>query len=148
MLAKTATEIDYVYPRLALSFGAAFPNTCPPSLRDLLAGTIADGVFTPAGSVARHFFERERENRPDACQHLYFIQSVHGGPIKIGIAKDVAARLCTLQAAHPYHLKVLAVLPGVGKEAERRLHKRFAADRLCGEWFAESPALLEVIHAA
>jgi len=133
---------------LELSFGTAFPNTCPPSLRSLLAGTIMNGVFTPAGSVARHFFFRERASRTAEPPHVYFIQSERGGPIKIGVANDIMARLGSLQAAHPHRLKVLAVIQRGGKATERGLHIRFATDRLVGEWFEDSQALQEVIHGA
>lgn len=135
---------------LELSFGAAFPATCPSSLRDLLAGTIRDGVFIPVGSVARHYFSLERESRSakPRHQHVYFIQSIHGGPVKIGRAEDVNARLRELQTAHPYPLKVLAVIPYGGKAMEQDLHERLAADRLTGEWFKDSSSLREVIHAA
>lgn len=135
---------------LEVSFGVAFPNTCPPSLQNLHAGTVKDGVFVPAGSVARYFFFLERENRSskDCCQDVYFVQSVHGGPIKIGVAKNVTVRLNELQAAHPYELKVLAVLRGAGREKEQELHRQFAEHRLCGEWFEVSTRLLEVIQNA
>jgi hypothetical protein len=71
---------------------------------------------------------------------LYFIQAGADGPIKIGVAGNVGARLKTLQTASPFPLRLLAVVPG-DVEDERSLHRRFASDRLSGEWFRPSDAL-------
>jgi hypothetical protein len=124
------------------------PNTCPESLKDLSAGVIHDGIFEVSGSVARYFLEREKEQcqREKASQHVYFIQAVNGGPIKIGIAMDVETRLNELQVASPYPLRVLKVMRNAGRRTEKELHARYADDRLCGEWFIESESLRGVIN--
>lgn len=74
---------------------------------------------------------------------VYFIASVDG-PIKIGTAVDPDSRLRGLQTASPARLNLLAVIDG-GADIERGLHRRFAADRLSGEWFNPSSALLDFI---
>lgn len=77
---------------------------------------------------------------------VYFIQMMHGdNPIKIGITVNIFDRLRRLQHAHAYELKVIAVIPGKGRETESELHRRFADSRLRGEWFRRTPELLEFI---
>lgn len=65
---------------------------------------------------------------------VYFIEAGDGGPIKIGLSLDVAARLVTLQASNPLPLRLLATMPG-DHGIERELHRRFKGERLNGEWF-------------
>lgn len=67
-------------------------------------------------------------------KRVYFIEAGDGGPIKIGVAGDVAKRFKALQATNPIPLRLLAIIDG-GHADERRLHKRFASERLRGEWF-------------
>lgn len=75
----------------------------------------------------------------------YFIGG-DSGPIKIGFSVDLKSRLTALRASSPLWLEVLAVRPG-GESRERIYHEQFAADRLHGEWFARSPAILaEIAH--
>jgi hypothetical protein len=132
-----------------VTYDTAFPNVCPPQIKHMVAGKIKNGLFYPAGSAAKHFFYLEQNyayvqtERP----HVYFIQS-NNGPVKIGVAHDVEARAASLQTGNPYPLKVLAVIKQGGRTLERELHKRFAADRLGGEWFQNSISLQEVINAA
>jgi hypothetical protein len=83
-----------------------------------------------------------------AVPRVYFISDCNDvGPIKIGVAECVDSRLEGLQTGSPVLLKVLATVPG-GYAAERKLHRRFSATRLHGEWFERTPALLREIAAA
>lgn len=76
---------------------------------------------------------------------LYFIETeCQQRFVKIGIAGDVNRRLKKMQMGCPYELKVLAVIPG-GAHMEKELHVRFLADRVTGEWFKRSDALLAAI---
>ncbi len=75
---------------------------------------------------------------------IYFIQSEHGGPIKIGRADDLAKRLVGLQTSRPDELVVLVAVPGTVSQ-ERELHDRFAAFREKGEWFSPCPELMGLI---
>lgn len=75
---------------------------------------------------------------------VYFVHAVAAGLIKIGIACDVFARLETLQSQTGDELRLLAHIPG-GRPRERELHAKFAADRIRGEWFRPTPALLDLI---
>lgn len=76
-------------------------------------------------------------NEPNGkiSQYVYFVQAVGGGPIKIGYAADVPARIDRLQTGSPTPLRVLAVIPGAGRSVETALHHRFRAVRSHGEWF-------------
>lgn len=75
-------------------------------------------------------------------QTTYFIRAGTEGPIKIGKANSVECRLQALQTAHYEELSVLAV---VDDETERSAHRRFAADRIRGEWFFPSEPLLAYV---
>lgn len=76
---------------------------------------------------------------------LYFIQAGENGPVKIGVAKDTAERLRTLQQGNveTLHLRAARYLPNL---FERLLHERFAADRIRGEWFAPSLGVLATME--
>ncbi len=78
---------------------------------------------------------------------LYFIETeCVERHIKIGVAWNVAGRLSALQGACPYRLRLLKRVPGAADQ-ERILHKRFAKDRLTGEWFKRSTELLDLISS-
>lgn len=79
--------------------------------------------------------------------HIYFVQPVGGGPIKIGAAKNVAARVMTIQACSPVTLKVIATIPDKDLSYEKKLHHRFRTCRLHGEWFQPVPTLLNFIES-
>lgn len=79
---------------------------------------------------------------------VYFVQSEHGGPIKIGHAEDLAKRLVGLQTSRPDRLVVLAAATGTIAD-ERTIHDRFAGSREKGEWFSATPELLDFVkHVA
>lgn len=66
---------------------------------------------------------------------IYFIRAGARGPIKIGFATDVAARMAALQTASPAPLKLVGAIPG-GLKLEKQLHAELAEARLSGEWFS------------
>jgi hypothetical protein len=82
----------------------------------------------------------------DTLGHVYFVQAIIGGPVKIGFAANdrLERRICELQVGSPLPLKVVALL-WTGSISEKRLHDRLAADRLHGEWFAPSEAMRAVL---
>jgi hypothetical protein len=104
---------------------------------------------------ADFYLDYPPSQRPDTpwTTTLYVIQSVHGGPVKIGVSSHVEERLALLQVGSPYRLQIVDAFPGVPSRIERLLHKRYAAYRLHGEWFAEevmalfTPAVLEEVCA-
>lgn len=82
---------------------------------------------------------------PHKSHWVYFI-GCGRGPIKIGVATDVLARLHDLQTGCPYELRLLGKIPG-SKAAERALHNVFAAFRVRGEWFAGTPEVRRAIRS-
>lgn len=78
--------------------------------------------------------------------HIYFVQGVDGGPIKIGRADDPHARLRELQVGSPVILRLCRaeIAP---QNWETRLHQTFAAYRLHGEWFKPHPILANIADA-
>ena len=66
---------------------------------------------------------------------VYFIRA-ESGQIKIGVSVDVVRRMQDLQGASPSRLELLGTVSG-GLREEGRLHRKFAAHRLHGEWFSE-----------
>jgi hypothetical protein len=75
---------------------------------------------------------------------IYFLQSEHGGEIKIGRADDVAKRIVSLQTSRPDKLVLLAAASG-SLQQERDLHDRFSKHRVKGEWFSPVPELVALI---
>ncbi len=79
---------------------------------------------------------------------IYFIQSGEDGPIKIGITDNVTNRLCSLQSASPYKLKVLysaKLREDLANLEERHMHFIFKGIHLRGEWFRPMPFLMQRI---
>jgi hypothetical protein len=56
------------------------------------------------------------------------------GPVKIGVANDVASRMAALQTGNPRRLVLLDLVPDCGY-LELALHRAFEQFRLVGEWF-------------
>ncbi len=115
----------------ALRVSAAY-NMRHPKIRKILDGRMGEGLCRVV---------RSRRIRPS----VYFVQAIAGGPIKIGMARDVVSRLNHLQVASPVKLALLGTIPG-GRAVERRLHEKFSANRLHGEWFTPTRELLEYVR--
>lgn len=78
---------------------------------------------------------------------LYFIETdCAERHIKIGIASNVHTRMSKMQMDCPYRLRLIKRVPG-GAYLEKDLHKEFSADRITGEWFRRSEALLARIES-
>jgi len=78
---------------------------------------------------------------------VYFIQR-EDGPVKIGYSRTAQGalhRLRDLQAASPEPLRVMRVVIAT-RHLERRLHLRFAAQRISGEWFAPDEVLARIAY--
>lgn len=65
-----------------------------------------------------------------------------GDLVKIGTSVQPLARLKSLQTGCPNKIAILALVPG-GHAFERTLHRRYARERVSGEWFKVSPRLRE-----
>jgi len=80
----------------------------------------------------------------DGKVDIYFIRAATGGPIKIGYAKNLDARLATLQTGCPVRLEVI-FSARCNRIVERAMHDFFKEDRLHGEWFDPSEKLMAMI---
>lgn len=79
---------------------------------------------------------------------IYFIQDSGTLNIKIGYtATSAGCRLSQLQTGCAAPLALLGVIQGEPID-ERNLHVRFAQDRVGGEWFKPSTAILQLIIGA
>lgn len=77
--------------------------------------------------------------------YVYFIQAADGGPVKIGWAKDPAARLLTLQCGNPQELVIRSTrFFDDAIMAEQNFHKLFWQLRVRGEWFNANPLLCDI----
>ncbi len=77
---------------------------------------------------------------------VYFLQQdIEEGSIKIGFTQgQLKNRINALQTGCPYRLKFLHAIEA-NSILESKLHERFCADRLNGEWFYPSQNLLKFI---
>jgi Meiotically up-regulated gene 113 len=64
---------------------------------------------------------------------IYFVHAA--GLIKIGLSKNIAARLEDLRTACPVDLTLLYFVHDGDRTQERRFHRRFAAHHSHREWF-------------
>ncbi len=76
---------------------------------------------------------------------IYFAQRQTDGAVKIGWTSDVERRLRELRKENRVAVVLLAAFPG-DKPDEGRMHLRFAADRIDGEWFRASPSLMSLVN--
>jgi hypothetical protein len=88
--------------------------------------------------------ERRCARLESTRKRVYFAQVVPAGPIKIGVARNVALRFGQLQATNHEQLRLLASEPG-DELLERDLHVRFSPFHVRGEWFEPAPDLLMYI---
>ncbi|MDE2020540.1 MAG: GIY-YIG nuclease family protein [Patescibacteria group bacterium] len=65
---------------------------------------------------------------------VYFALAPESGRLKIGVARNPAARFASLCSSSPEPLKLLAILEG-DETLERELHARFSEYRTHREWF-------------
>ena len=77
---------------------------------------------------------------------IYFLLSEKLDAVKIGFTRnnDMKVRLRDCQTWSPHEYDVLKVVEGTMLE-ERQLHRRFAKDKIRGEWFKYSEALKDYI---
>lgn len=83
----------------------------------------------------------EREER--GADVVYVARNPRSGHVKIGVASSVARRLSEFRRASGEPIELVAIV-GYGYSLEQKLHGRFAAARLRGEWF--DPANPELAH--
>lgn len=77
---------------------------------------------------------------------IYFAQALISLRVKIGhTEQNVTKRVSELQIGSPEPLDLLGFIEG-DRTDEKRLHKRFAAHHVHGEWFELGPALAEALR--
>lgn len=104
-------------------------------------GFIATGSYVlPDGTIHVDV----REDPKAKPRQIYLIQACVSKHVKIGIARNVQARLNTLRTANAEPLVLLHSYPG-SEDDERALHEKLAAYRLQGEWFRAGPWLKETL---
>lgn len=82
----------------------------------------------------------------DPNGYVYFIREGAAGSIKIGTTQGSPhGRLRSMQTGNSSDLVLLAAIPG-DAGLEKRLHERFAALRIRGEWFQATSELLAFIE--
>lgn len=98
----------------------------------------------PTLDACRHHEVGFRPDKPPPTEteRVYFISD--GEHIKIGIAADPTGRLRDLQVGNARRLTLLRVVNGP-RGLEDRLHRRFAGDRVRGEWFKRSDRLVRFV---
>ena len=74
---------------------------------------------------------------------IYFIESGKGGPIKIGVTWNIQLRLDELQVGNPCKLNLLWIYNG-RQFTELELHAKFKSDRIRGEWYNRTEAILSL----
>ena len=81
--------------------------------------------------------------KPPAKSDLYFIRC--DDRIKIGRSRNVSQRLrdLTTQSGRPDYV-LIGIVKGAGSY-ENALHRQFASQRICGEWFQASDELEKII---
>ena len=74
---------------------------------------------------------------------VYVIES--NGLLKIGVSKSPQERLKSIRTGHP-SARLIASFPG-GFELEGKLHKRFCANNIGGEWFVPSQRIENIVRS-
>lgn len=83
-------------------------------------------------------------NRAEYCIYAIGPASlIH--PIKIGVSTFVGKRFSTLQSSSPLPLFIFAVMR-CPRLYETKIHAALEADRVHGEWFKRSAAVMELVR--
>jgi hypothetical protein len=112
-------------------------------------------VWSGSGTAARLATEDEAiakmrrladDWREMTTRKVYFIGAENriGAIVKIGVAYEPKKRLSALQTASHERLRIMATIIG-DERLEGKLHRRYHAARVNGEWFRITPALRQLI---
>lgn len=72
---------------------------------------------------------------PDPERQLYVFGSDADKHVRIGVSRDPAKRLSSMQTGNPYKLKILLLHPADDPALEADVHRHLALFRVNGEWF-------------
>jgi T5orf172 domain len=86
--------------------------------------------------------DRESMQPQSPAGWVYFIRS--GALIKVGYTTDLSKRMRSYNSHNP-DVQLMAVVPGT-RDDEAAYHKRFAAQKVRGEWFRLSGSLATMLH--
>jgi len=75
---------------------------------------------------------------------VYFLRHGDTDRVKIGYSCRINGRISNLRSSNPDKLTLLATVSGA-RDAEARLHKRFARYRISGEWYRLEGKLAEYV---
>jgi len=100
------------------------------------------GVIVERVGPCAHVLERERR-RWD--QRVYFFKCLDCGLIKVGTSHDYRKRRTQIERTSEHVLDILGTVFG-DRWTEAQIHGTFGRDRVRGEWFRPSPALLRYIE--
>jgi hypothetical protein len=104
------------------------------------------GVWiTPADGLAWVEARYPKSIARGRCGVVYVAVRATDGAVKIGWTSDVMRRVQELRKLACSAVELAACFPG-DKPDELRLHARFSEDRLDGEWFRPSDALLAFVN--
>lgn len=86
--------------------------------------------------------------RPERSGWVYFVKSlIEHGPVKIGYSRTPDIRIQDLRVASSYPLQLAAVWRSKDARAlESKLHRKFRAHKMNGEWFKPSPDLIKLVE--
>lgn len=103
-----------------------------------------------AGAIATRVQSRQYpELRPSnnwGERYVYLIRESFAGLVKIGIAKDLSARIASMQAGCPQELTLIGyVLTANARRIERNLHVMYVEKNYRGEWFSLSDCEIDAI---
>lgn len=87
---------------------------------------------------------RTGDSRPEPRQDTFIYFLGMAGHIKIGQSKLWQQRLSNLQVASPFDITPLLVMIALPRR-EDELHRKFAKQRVRGEWFKDCPEIRDYI---
>lgn len=100
------------------------------------------GVVVERSGPCSHAIKRERDRWN---QRVYFFRCLDCKLIKIGFSKDYRRRRAQIERTTDHVLDIIGLEFG-DRWTEAQIHGAFVRDRVQGEWFRESPELLEYIR--
>lgn len=80
--------------------------------------------------------------------HVYFMQAVKDGSIKIGASIHPEIRRKQIRYQKKQDLRILGIIPSGGYELEKELHEKFRERNIKGEWFKPSDEIIEYLEQA
>jgi hypothetical protein len=79
------------------------------------------------------------------ASRVYFLKDAGTGLIRIGIAKNMDARIASHQSSNAGKLEWLGDMPG-GRQLERQIHEAFAHARSHGSWYRPENDIVSAIN--